>query len=223
MMNEKLQPGLIITYPEAFPITGSLRDIFTKRLQVLFDVYAGAWVFREKTLPEKLFQLRGEMQESIGYPPVMPHTPGKARRRVRPSTPACPSIAQDSDDAECIEDVFSPEELLVWGGLQNLSIYELPLTVCDAGMDMASRVLGISLQYNEPLMPIPQIEDWTAPVASLSVRDLTALTLPLQKEDLTAPTQPVQKEDLTAPTPPLQKEDLQEFFLVSNRDNTQTI
>jgi hypothetical protein len=90
-------------------------------------------------------------------------------------------------------------------------------------MDMASRVLGISLQYNEPLMPIPQIEDWTAPVASLSVRDLTALTLPLQKEDLTAPTQPVQKEDLTAPTPPLQKEDLQEFFLVSNRDNTQTI
>lgn len=71
-MTEKLQQELIVTYPEAFPITGPLRDVFTERLKTFFKGYDTWPCSQDESLPEKLLGLRREMQESVGCPQATP-------------------------------------------------------------------------------------------------------------------------------------------------------
>jgi hypothetical protein len=120
---------IVIEYPEKFPITGPLREVFSERLKTFFKG-CNAWsCSSEGSLPEKLFGLRIEMQQSIGYPPPWPNAD-----MLHP-------------ERQVIGAIIPHEELLSWKGLQTRSMEDLPPIVRDAGLDLASRILGIQIRY----------------------------------------------------------------------------
>jgi len=130
-MTKECQQEIIIEYPEKFPITEALRAVFTERLQTLFNG-CNIWACSvESSLPEKLFNLRLEMQKSIGYPPPWPDAD-----MLQP-------------EMQTIKTVIPPEVLLSWKDLQTKSIQDLPPAVRDAGLDLASKVLGVHIRYGQ--------------------------------------------------------------------------
>ena len=151
---------VIIEYPDDFPISEPLRTVFTERLYLLFEVCRPSWYLSDGEISEKLFMLRQEMQKSIGYPPAMPHSPVPSHspeaylEESRPSPWHAPKerptlVASRSSSSESIEDILSPEELLCWKSLEFLSLNDLPPDARDAGLEMASRILGIHIYYDK--------------------------------------------------------------------------
>ena len=88
------------------------------------------------------------------YPPVIPRVPNGFHY-----------------DSEFILDIFTPEELFAWEGLKYTPMRDLPFDVRDAGIDMASRVLGISLQYIGT--DASEKRDWTSACNIPSIDDDT--------------------------------------------------
>ena len=124
---------IIIEYPEAFPVTGPLREVFTERLRTFFDGCSTWSCSLEGSLPEKLLKLREEMQESIGYPPSLPS-----------------NLKEDGFgviEPCAISFIVLPEELLSWKGLQVKSMKDLSPIVRNVGLEMASRILGLQIRY----------------------------------------------------------------------------
>lgn len=134
-MTEKLQQQLIVIYPKDFPITGQLCDVLTERLKTFFKGCDTWSCSSDGSLPEKLLKLRKEMQESIGYPPSESGTP-----------------ESDVDEWGALPitgngKVVLPEELLSWKGLQAKSMQDMSPVVRNAGLEMASRILGLQIHY----------------------------------------------------------------------------
>ena len=142
---------VIIEYPDDFPISEPLRTVFTERLYLLFEVHHYSWSMSHSEILEKLFVLRHEMQKSIGYPPV-----SSRRMETHPADPL-PAwvhppgkpIMQDSSLPEPIEGILSLEELLCWKNIEFKFLDDLPPDARDAGLEMASRILGIHIYYDK--------------------------------------------------------------------------
>lgn len=142
---------IIIEYPEAFPISGPLRTVFTERLKTFFEGCNTWSCSSEGSLPEKLLKMRKEMQESIGYPPSLTAASvARMQAGLQPDPGNCheSDIQVDSWGAvSATKKVVMPEELLSWKGLQAKSIKELSPIVRNAGLEMASRILGLQIRY----------------------------------------------------------------------------
>lgn len=123
---------LIIDYPEDFPISGPLRAVFTERLKTFFEGCNTWSCSSEGSLPEKLLKMREKMQKNIGYPPS-----------ESASESGVPLDAREKK-------IVLPEELLSWEGLQAKSMEELSPIVRNAGLEMASRILGLQIRYGRP-------------------------------------------------------------------------
>ena len=128
---------LIIHYPDDFPISGPLREVFTERLKTFFEGCNTWSCSSDGSLPEKLLKLRKEMQESIGYPPS---ELGPSESDVHVDEWGALPIAGNTK-------VVLPEELLSWKGLQAKSMKDLSPVVRNAGLEMASRILGLQIHY----------------------------------------------------------------------------
>lgn len=141
------QPEIIVEYPAIFPITGPLREVFTERLRTFFQACDTWSCSHDGSLPEKLLKLRREMQESIDYPPV---------RKTALAPDNVPldegefSPVREDPEARHVRTLVSPEVRLSWEGLQTRSMEELPPAVRDAGLDLASRILGVHIRYGRP-------------------------------------------------------------------------
>ena len=149
---------VIIEYPDDFPISEPLRTVFTERLYMFFEVRRPSWYRSHGEISEKLFMLRQEMQKSIGYPPAIPHSPVPSHspeaylEEPRPAPWHAPKERPTlvaSRSSESIEDILSPEELLCWKSLEFVSLNDLPPDARDAGLEMASRILGIHIYYDK--------------------------------------------------------------------------
>lgn len=126
---------IIIDYPDDFPISGPLRAVFTERLRTFFDGCSTWSCSSDGSLPEKLLKLRKEMQESIHYPPQdKSNVLGNECGVIEPCA---------------ISFIALPEELLSWKGLQAKSMKDLSPIVRNAGLEMASRILGLQIHYGE--------------------------------------------------------------------------
>lgn len=130
-MSEENQQ-IIIDYPDDFPISGPLRAVFTERLKTFFEGCNTWSCSSEGSLPEKLLKLRLKMQKNIGYPP---------------SKPSAPESDEGGELGNGKETVVLPEELLSWEGLQTKSMEGLSPIVRNAGLEMASRILGLQIRY----------------------------------------------------------------------------
>ena len=144
---------LIVDYPEDFPISGPLRAVFTERLKTFFEGCNTWSCSSEGSLPEKLLKMRKEMQESIGYPPSLTAASvARMQAGLQPDPGNCheSDIQVDSWGAvSATKKVVMPEELFSWKGLQAKSIKELSPIVRNAGLEMASRILGLQIRYGE--------------------------------------------------------------------------
>lgn len=132
-MSEENQQ-LFITYPDDFPISGPLREVFTERLKTFFTGCNTWSCSSEGSLPEKLLKLRLKMQKNIEYPPS------------ESESDAPTSDVHDKGK------VVLPEELLSWEGLQTKSMEDLSPIVRNAGLEMASRILGLQFRYGTATM-----------------------------------------------------------------------
>ncbi|MHB1660221.1 MAG: hypothetical protein ACYCRF_13125 [Acidithiobacillus sp.] len=150
------QPAIIVEYPEIFPISGALREVFTERLKTFFQACDTWSCSHDGSMPEKLLKLRREMQESIDYPPVR-CTPAVAEDEW-----GFPTLLERGKDPESlhVQTLVSPEVRLSWKGLQTRSMEKLPPAVRDAGLDLASRVLGVHIHYGYPKPEEPLPDDW---------------------------------------------------------------
>ena len=141
------QPEILIEYPDVFPISGPLREVFTERLKTFFQACDTWSCSHDGSLPEKLLKLRREMQESIDYPPV---------RKTALAPDNVPldegefSPVREDPEARHVRTLVSPEVRISWKGLQTRSMEKLPPAVRDAGLDLASRVLGVHIRYGRP-------------------------------------------------------------------------
>ncbi|MCR1347360.1 hypothetical protein NRY68_16545 [Acidithiobacillus ferrooxidans] len=142
---------VIIEYPDDFPILEPLRTVFTERLYLLFDAHYVAWSMSHSELLEKLFVLRHEMQKSIGYPPVISHLLKTHPADPLPAwlPPSGKPVMQGSPVPESIDGILSLEELLCWKNIEFRFLNDLPPDARDAGLEMASRILGIHIYYGE--------------------------------------------------------------------------
>lgn len=194
----KEQPEIIVDYPEIFPIGGPLREVFTERLKTFFQACDTWSCSHDGSLPEKLLKLRREMQESIDYPPM------RCTEVLQPWEDEWePSIIGEDPEALHVKKLISPEVRLSWKGLQTRSMQELPPAVRDAGLDLASRVLGVHIRYGyqKPEEALPAsadtgasaLHDWQSHgwqyepkcVASAKVPSLYPFTWPSVISDLT--------------------------------------
>lgn len=131
-MGEENPRTIIIDYPNDFPISGPLREVFTERLKTFFTGRDTWSCSSEGSLPDKLLNLRLKMQKNIGYPPSEP----------------APELGVPLDARE--KKIVLPEELLSWEGLQAKSMEELSPIVRNAGLEMASHILGLQIRYGRP-------------------------------------------------------------------------
>lgn len=163
------QPEIIVEYPETFPISSPLREVFTERLKTFFQACDTWSCSHDGSLPEKLLKLRREMQESIDYPPM---------RKTALAPDNVPldegefSPVREDPEARHVRTLVSPEVRLSWKGLQTRSMEKLPPAVRDAGLDLASRVLGVHIRYGRPELCFEHRKN--APVSA----DLSASPLP---------------------------------------------
>ena len=119
-MIKKLRHDFTVTYPDDFPLSDSLRCVLTERIKTLFEKQ-GILSSDDRSLAEKLVDLRKEMRESIEAPYSSP-----------------PFFSA------------YPEEHLSWKGLQTKSLDDLSPSARDAGLKMAGRILGVELHYHVP-------------------------------------------------------------------------
>lgn len=164
---EKEKQSIITEYPESFPIKGPLLEVFTERLKTFFNACDSWSCSHDGSLPEKLLTLRQEMQKSIDYPPMHCTEVVRPANAFRSSeakdcrldewveTPSI--IGEDPEDLH-VRTLISPEVRLSWKGLQVHSMEYLPPAVRDAGLDLASRVLGVHIYYG--YQETLQGEDW---------------------------------------------------------------
>ena len=141
---------VIIEYPDNFPISEPLRTVFTKRIGLFFDASYNTWSMSHNEMLEKLFAIRCDVQKSIGYPPAIPHSPEAYLEEPRPSPWPAPKERPRfvaSSSSESIEDILSHEELLCWKNILFIFLGDLPPDARDAGLEMASRILGIHIYY----------------------------------------------------------------------------
>ena len=142
---------VIIEYPDDFPISEPLRTVFTKRLNLLFDDSYNSWSMAHSEMLGKLFVLRREMQKSIWYPPVISRILKTHPAEPFPEWLTCPErpVMQGSPVPEPIDGILSLEELLCWKNIEFRFLENLPPDARDAGLEMASRILGIHIYYDK--------------------------------------------------------------------------
>jgi hypothetical protein len=189
----KKNQELIIEYPDAFPISGALRAVFTERLRTFFKTCDTWSCSSEGSLPEKLLKMRKEMQESIGHPPSKTAAAiARVHAGLQPDRHESDIQVDSWGAVSATEKVVLPEELLSWEGLQARSMEDLPPIVRNAGLEMASRILGLQIRYGSAINSeaegqpgfIPQaLCPFTGPGAGI-ISDLTKTWSPADRDRL---------------------------------------